>query len=178
MNAILQPPPRTMIEVFKMLPEGTLVELIDNKMYMSPSPFRQHQALSVKLIRLLGDFLDVNKNGEIFHAPFDVYLDETRNAVQPDIVVALRQNLNIVQPNGHIHGVPDLIIEILSPGNRDHDLVTKKELYEKFGVKEYFIADPETNAVIHYLLADGRFVLQPAQNRLINSQLLNATFQW
>lgn len=178
MNEVIQHPPRTIMEVYKMLPEGTLAELIDNNIYMSPSPHTLHQQVSFKLAYEIESSLRKNGLGELFSAPLDVYLDEAANAVQPDVFVILKENASIVQPQGHIHGVPDLIIEILSPGNKNHDLLIKKNLYEKFGVKEYFIADPESNEVIHYLLEGGRFVLQPAQNRLINSQLLNATFQW
>ncbi len=65
--------------------------------------------------------------------PFDVYLDEEYTAVQPEIIVILKENEGII--NNHTYGVPDILIEVLSEGNRDHDLVTKKELYQKFGVK-------------------------------------------
>jgi Uma2 family endonuclease len=178
MNEIIQSPPRTIMEVYKMLPEGTLAELIDNKIYMSPSPQRLHQSLSVLLIRFFGDYLDENNIGEIFHAPFDVYLDEAANAVQPDIFIVLNDNSRIIQPNGHIHGSPDLIIEILSPGNKNHDLLTKKNLYEKFGVKEYFIVDPETKEVVHYILSGEAFTRQPDQTGVLSSLLLNNQFRW
>jgi Uma2 family endonuclease len=79
-------------------------------------------------------------------------LDEISNAVQPDIVVILKSNKNHPEPRGHFHGVPDLLVEILSPDNRVHDLVKKKDLYEKFGVKEYWIVDPETRATVGYTL--------------------------
>lgn len=64
----------------------------------------------------------------MFLPPFDVYLDEQSNAVQPDIIVVLNENKKIIDPNGHIHGVPDLLVEILSPGNRGFDLIGKRSL--------------------------------------------------
>lgn len=64
----------------------------------------------------------------MFLLPFDVYLDEQSNAVQPDIIVVLNENKKIIDPNGHIHGVPDLLVEILSPGNRGFDLIGKRSL--------------------------------------------------
>ncbi|MEQ9304916.1 MAG: Uma2 family endonuclease [Marinoscillum sp.] len=59
--------------------------------------------------------------------------------------------------NGHIHGVPDLLVEVLSPENRDHDLITKKDLYEKFEVKEYWAVDPETKLALGFTLKDGKY---------------------
>ncbi|MBL7726245.1 MAG: Uma2 family endonuclease [Dinghuibacter sp.] len=98
--------------------------------------------------------------------------------MQPDVFVVLSANSGIVQPNGHVHGTPDLVIEILSPGNKDHDRITKKNLYEQFGVKEYFIADPETKEVLHYLLQEKVFVPQATEPGVLNCRLLNCVFQW
>src|SRR5688572_26467725 len=110
-------PPRTIMEVFKMLPEGTLAEVIDNTLYMSPAPIGKHQRLLMKLLTRLSSFVNENNLGELFVAPFDVYLDETANAVQPDIFFISKAKVDIVDNEGYVHGVPDLIIEILSPGN-------------------------------------------------------------
>jgi Uma2 family endonuclease len=114
--------------------------------------------------------------GEIFTAPFDVYLDEHSNAVQPDILFIAKENLNIVR--GHVHGVPDLIIEILSEGNSEHDMVRKRNLYEKSGVKEYWIIHPTTKAVIGYQLRGASFNELETTRGKINSQLLNNTFSF
>jgi Uma2 family endonuclease len=76
--------------------------------------------------------------------------------VQPDIVFIAKENLSIIQE--HIHGVPDLIIEVLSEGNKSHDLKTKKELYEKFGVKEYWIIHPEEQTLLVNKLVDGKYI--------------------
>ncbi len=72
----------------------------------------------------------------------DVYLNETSNAVQPDLVIVLKEQSNIIYPDGHIHGVPAILIEILLKGNNDHDLIRKKDLYERIGVQEYHAVDP------------------------------------
>ncbi len=141
----IQTPPRTAMEVFKMLPEGTLCEVINGQLFMSPSPLTNHQIIITELLSSIHNYLKSNKSGYVFTAPFDVYLDEENNAVQPDIIVILKDNENIIKD--HIHGVPDILIEILSEGNRNHDLIKKKELYEKFRVKEYFIVEPDTKLV-------------------------------
>lgn len=83
-------------------------------------------------------------------------LDKTSNAVQPDITVILKSNPNQIV-EGRFIGVPDLIVEVLLEGNRDHDLITKKALYEKFGVQEYWIVDPETKLALGYSLDKKRF---------------------
>lgn len=150
-------PPKTIMEVYKGLPEGTLAELIDNQVYISPSPLTKHQVLLNEINFSLKKYLDQNNLGTVLIAPLDVYLDETSNAVQPDIIVILENNMQIMNENGHIHGVPDLLVEVLSPENRDHDLIIKKDLYEKFEVKEYWAVDPETKLALGFNLKDGKY---------------------
>jgi Uma2 family endonuclease len=171
-------PPRTIMEVFKMLPQGTLAEVIENTLYMSPTPTGQHQRILKELLVQLDLKIRNAEIGEVFVAPLDVFLDETSNAVQPDIFFIQSKNLSIVNPNGHVHGVPDLIIEILSPGNAKHDKVRKKDLYEKFGVKEYWIVDPSTKHTIGYRLADNKFVALGEFDGEVKSVLLNQSFKF
>jgi len=174
MSEMIERPPRTIMEVYKMLPEGTLAELINNTIYMSPSPVRQHQRLATHLTSLMNLFVTENSLGEVYAAPFDVYLDETSNAVQPDIIFVASNNLGIIRQ--HIHGVPDLVVEILSDGSREHDTNRKKVLYEKFGVKEYWIVDPQTKEAVGFELQNGIYVeLQKAVGSL-QSKLLQHTF--
>jgi Uma2 family endonuclease len=174
MNNLLQQPPKTAMEVFKILPEGTLCEVINGTLYMSPSPLKKHQLVLTELLAEIHFFLKANKTGYIFKAPFDVYLDEESNAVQPDLVIVLNENSSIIKE--HIHGVPDILIEILSKGNESHDLVRKKELYEAKGVKEYFIIDPNTKEVIHYIYQNNAFVLQTSISGELNSLVLKKKF--
>ncbi len=176
MEAVILSPPRTIMEVFKMLPEGTLAEVIENTLYMSPTPVTNHQRIIRKLAVQIDQHLEANSLGELFFAPFDVFLDETSNAVQPDILVILTENLGIIDEKSTIHGVPDLIIEILSPGNKKHDLVTKRTLYEKFGVKEYWVIDPATRESIGFSLTDRSYTEFFIGNGEIRSQLLANTF--
>ncbi len=170
-------PPRTMMEVFKMLPEGTLAEIINNRLYVSPSTIGKHQRLITKLMLQLGNQIELKKAGELFVAPFDVFLDEEENAVQPDLIFVSASNLSIVD-DGVIHGIPDLLIELLSPGNPTHDTVTKKELYEKFGVKEYWIVDPATKATIGYTLSGDVYKKIESEVGKIDSILLSKSFSF
>ncbi len=161
------------MEVYKNLPEGTLAELIENVIYMSPSPVSRHQRTLNEVNFELLKLAEETSFGEVFVAPLDVYFDERSNAVQPDIIVILTDNLGIVQADGHIHGCPDLLVEILSEGNREHDLVKKKALYERFGVKEYWIIDPETRLSLCYSLVNARFELIGEDFGVIRSKVLN-----
>lgn len=164
------------MEVYKLLPEGTLAELIDNVIYMSPTPVINHQKMLLALSRKLSEKIDDEGHGQVIVAPLDVHLDETSNAVQPDIVVILSTNINQPDPKGHFHGSPDLVVEILSPGNRSHDLVKKKILYEKFRISEYWIVDPDTKETLVYRLQSERFVPVEQTSGGIHSPLLKDTF--
>lgn len=171
-------PPRTIMEVFKMLPETTLAEVINNQLYMSPSPVGRHQRVISKLFSQLYQFVTEKKIGEVFISPFDVFLDEESNAVQPDILFIASDNLDIVSDDDVVHGVPDLIIEVLSPGNPEHDTITKKELYERFKVKEYWIIDPKTKKTVGYTLSKNQYVLIGDQAGSIKSKLLGNSFSF
>ncbi|MDQ3847189.1 MAG: Uma2 family endonuclease [Bacteroidota bacterium] len=95
--------------------------------------------------------------------------------LQPDIVFTAQENLSIIKDD-KIKGVPDLIIEILSPGNPDLDKVVKKEVYEQFGVKEYFIVHPVTKEVIAYQHDGQQYILQQSEYGRITSKILNNYF--
>lgn len=166
------------MEVYKSLPEGTRAELIDNVLYMAPSPTESHQSVSMELGSNLHFYVKRNNLGKVYSAPFDVYLDETSNAVQPDIIVVLKNQLDIIHKNGHIHGVPAILIEILSKGNKGYDPIRKKDLYERFGIREYHVVDPDTKLVLSFSLeGDGYDAAHEGIGNL-RSPLLGAEFSW
>lgn len=172
MQKALQNPPRTSLEVFEILPEGTLAEVIDNRLYMSPSLKGKHQRTLRNLFRGIDQFVVQHGLGEVLFAPLDVYLDEEQNAVQPDLIFVGSEKLHIIDDDDVIHGVPDLIIEVLSKGNQEHDEKIKKELYERFGVKEYWIVDPATNLAIGYQLQQGSYKsLESGHNKIVSALL-------
>jgi Uma2 family endonuclease len=176
MEITIESPPRTMMEVYEMLPEGTLAELIDNQLYMSPAPNFPHQLIAKTILKKLDKIVEDTDLGTVIISPFDVKLDKTRNAVQPDLVVILKRNPNQVGEKGPYHGIPDLLVEVLSDGNKDHDLITKKDLYEKFGVKEYWVIDPETKLAIGFALSGDSYKKISDEIGKIKSPLLNAEF--
>jgi Uma2 family endonuclease len=170
-------PPRTIMEVFQMLPEGTLAELINASLYMSPAPTSDHQRVSGRIYRMLASHAENNNLGEVFYAPFDVYLDEHSNVVEPDIVFVSKQNAHLIQRSG-LHGAPDFVIEILSGSNSKHDKIIKKELYERFGVMEYWIVNPETKETTGYVLKDRVYQEIKGSAGEINSLLFNCSFKF
>lgn len=135
-------------------------EIIDGVAYsMSPAPGTRHQRVSRKLSLALGDFLR-DKTCEMFTAPFDVRLSEQHGAsdnyietvVQPDILVVCDKSK--LDERG-CNGVPDLIIEILSPSTAKHDTYLKFNLYQKHGVKEYWLVHPNDQTVLVFKLQDS-----------------------
>jgi Uma2 family endonuclease len=169
--------PSNAIEVFRLLPEGTRAEVLNNILYMSPFPLFNHQKLIVLLTGKLWAHAGKFKLGEVIVAPFDVYLEEQMSAVQPDILFISNKNRKLVKDDGYMYGAPDLIIEILSKdGQRDKKL--KKDIYEKAGVKEYFIIDPKTNLVEAFNLKSKKFDLRYSKRKFFHSALLNIEFSF
>ena len=143
-------------------PDDERWELIDGVAYnMSPAPTSRHQGLSRELLLKFGNFLKASPC-KVFPAPFDVMLpkfpiksEETINTVvQPDISV-ICDTSKIIE-SGCL-GAPDLIVEILSPSTSKKDLSEKFYLYERVGVKEYWIVDPGNKYIrIFHLISEGK----------------------
>lgn len=155
MANVYTPPPRTMIEAFRCLPEGTLAQLINNQIIMSPAPGNAHQKVSGKIFSQLLLFVEETQLGEVRIAPFDVFLN-SKNAYQPDIIFIATENLNKIKEDG-FHGSPDLVIEIFSPATRQYDKGDKKDIYQRCGVKEYWMVDPVTKTAEGLYLINNKF---------------------
>lgn len=167
--------PTTAIDIYRSLPEGTRCEVLYNQLIMTPAPNTSHQFLSVKLSSKLFVYLEETKKGAILEAPTDVYLSELQSVVQPDIMVILEENRNLIYEDG-VHGAPDIIFEILS-GNHIHDTVKKKSLYEEAGVKEYFVIDPANKMVVMFALnASGKYDVVYELTGKITSGILATSF--
>lgn len=139
------------------IPDDKRYELIEGELIMTPSPVPYHQWISKNIEFELEKFVREKNLGKVFDAPCDVYLDE-ENVIQPDILFISKERLNIITDK-NIRGAPDLVIEILSEATAYRDLVKKKRLYAKHGVKEYWIIDPEEKTVEIYSLKEGVFVV-------------------
>jgi Uma2 family endonuclease len=135
-------------------PDDERWEIIDGVAYnMSPAPSIRHQTIIGNLYSLLHRQL-AGKSCRPFIAPTDVRLSET-DVVQPDILVVCDPAK--ITPS-HIEGAPDLVVEVLSPGTSARDLREKKWLYQRSGVREYWVADPLELYVQRFLLpSEGRY---------------------
>ncbi len=136
--------PRKTVEDYMRLPDDVRAELIDGEILMSPSPLDRHQRIVFRLARKLADFVEAGTLGEVFIAPFDVHLP-TGDVVEPDIFFVSVSRLDIVK--GWVRGVPDLIIEILSPTGLERDRFIKRDLYARNGVLEYWLVDTEAESI-------------------------------
>lgn len=152
------------------------LEYIDGQIYNQASPSTLHQRISVNFTAEFRNYFK-NRQCEIFHAPFDVKLknekEEYLSKVIPDItVVCDKRGLN----EKNYVGIPNLIVEILSPSNQSHDLITKMNLYQRFGVKEYWIVNPKLKSIQIYALNDEELYEQVGvykNNEIAESNIFN-----
>ncbi len=130
--------------------DGKRHELIDGDHLMTPSPIAKHQRASLNLAALLKSFVEEHKLGEVFDAPFDVILSDS-DVVEPDILFISAERLKTLVKDW-VYGAPDLVVEILSPSTEEIDRTLKMKLYEKYGVREYWIVDPDAESIEVYAL--------------------------
>ncbi len=155
-------------EYFQLREDTIRYELIDGVICMLPSPTPIHQALIIEIITQLGVFLQSNPVGEALPS-VDVHLEPITSGAdlvyRPDIVFLRSERLGEI--GDHITGAPDLVVEIISPSSRSYDSETKKNDYERCGVREYWLIDPEREAMTFYRLRNAGYeAIQPEANRL------------
>ncbi len=131
------------------LPEGVRAELIDGQIYYMASPGTNHQRLVMSLAYQIQDYIKKNNGDcEVFPAPFAVFLrGDDRNYLEPDVTVVCDKDQ--LTEKG-CKGVPDWVIEIVSPSSREMDYYRKLFLYRTAGVREYWIVDPDRNRITAY----------------------------
>lgn len=146
-------------------------ELWDGELIMAPSPFFNHQKIVLRLYRQLDDWVTAGNLGEVIASPIDMVLAPHR-VVQPDVAYISRERLGII--DNVIKGAADLAAEVISPGCRQRDRIEKKNLYEQFGVKEYWLVDPDAHTIEILGLAESKYTLtmrcgpgQHASSRLL-----------
>jgi Uma2 family endonuclease len=135
--------------------DGKRHELIDGEHYVTPTPKRPHQQISGNLHWLIRSYLEQHPVGRVFYAPFDVIFSSF-DVVEPDLLYMSNDRANEVLRDW-VHGAPELVIEIASASTRKRDEAIKRRLYERFGVSEYWVVDPEVERIRVYRRAGGAF---------------------
>ena len=136
--------------------DGKRHELIDGEHYVTPSPNTRHQRILGSLHLLIGSWLEDHPIGQVFLAPYDVVFSEF-DVVEPDLLYLSNARAAQVLTPLHAKGVPEMVIEIASKGTRKRDETIKRRLYERVGVSEYWIVDPEIEAIRIYRRGDDRY---------------------
>jgi Uma2 family endonuclease len=165
--------PWTYEDLLALPDDGKRYEIIEGTLYEMTGPNTAHATAIINLILILAPLIQ-RFGGRIFTAPLDVFMPGG-NPVQPDLMALLPASRATVVRRG-IEGPPDLIVEVISPSNRDHDVLTKRALYGRAGVREYWLVDPDARS-LEILTLDrdalhsyGKF----ADDAIVRSPLLDA----
>jgi Uma2 family endonuclease len=143
------PPVKLTYEDYLYLPEdGKRHEIIDGEHYVSPAPATRHQIILANLLHLLHPLVRELRLGRVLPAPVDVVLSDT-DVVQPDLLYVSTAHLDRLT-EANLQGAPDLAVEILSDSTRRTDEITKRRLYERHGVAEYWVVDPVLESIKVY----------------------------
>ena len=136
--------------------DGKRREIIDGEIFVTPSPRFRHQVISRRICGAFLKYLEAHPIGELAYAPMDVILSEY-DVLEPDLLFVLNEHRPIIED--WVRGAPDLVIEILSPTTQAIDRGPKLKVYARFGIPEYWIVDPEKNAVEVYRLEERTYRL-------------------
>jgi Uma2 family endonuclease len=129
-------------------------ELIDGELIVTPAPATRHQRVVAYLVIELGLYARAH-GGEVLPAPYDVYFSET-NVVEPDVLYVRPEHMDRFEKR-FIRSAPDLVVEVPSPSTRRLELIRKRDLYERFGVPEYWFVDLDADRIEVYRLEEGRY---------------------
>jgi Uma2 family endonuclease len=156
-------PQITWDDVLQLPDDGNRYEAIEGGLYMTPAPSVRHQTISIRLVHELLRLLVEPGHGRLWYAPLGVRFPATQEGVQPDIVFVSNERRGIISPD-ELKGAPDLVVEILSLSTATRDRDLKRRLYQRQGVAQYWIVDPDANAVDVW-----RFGAEPCSERFVDS---------
>jgi Uma2 family endonuclease len=162
-TSVRRPDPFT-YDDYRQLPEdGRRYELMEGELFVSPPPSTRHQTVLVHLLNALVEGLDKPGLARIFCAPMDLVLAPT-SVVQPDLIVVGAARATIIGAQA-LEGVPDVVVEILSPSSLDRDQYIKRKLYERFAIPEYWVVDPEHGMMVAHRLDEGTYGIRAQYDR-------------
>jgi len=162
--------PRFNYDDYKLLPEEKRYEIIEGELLVTPAPSIRHQKVLGRLFNKIYTFAEGARLGTVLAAPTDVVLDN-ESVVQPDILYVSAARHPILESGVAVHGAPDLAVEILSPSTAKRDQVIKRKLYQKYGVREFWIVDPDVQTVEVCALGEGSSTLFTRGSRLVSPLL-------
>ena len=136
--------------------KNDLYEIIDGEKIMASTPNLEHGTISCRLCCIIGDYLIKKNIGGVFRETAYVELPDG-NILRPDVFIIC--DLSLIDPFGKIKCVPDLCVEVLSRSTMKPDRFKKKDIYERNGVKEYWIINPFDKSIEVYYLVDGKYEL-------------------
>lgn len=150
---------------------GDRHELIDGELVVTPVPIIKHQIASGNVSYAISHHARDRKLGWVFHPQTGIRMSDDTLLI-PDLIFVSRERSGILGEKT-MDGPPDLVVEVLSPGTRRRDLGIKRELYARFGVREYWIVDPERETVTVFVLAgDAYELLPPTEEGMVPSRVL------
>jgi Uma2 family endonuclease len=136
--------------------DGKRHELIDGEHFVTPSPNIRHQTILGNLHFLMRAWLEQHPVGRVFMAPLDVVFTQF-DVVEPDLLFVSKDRAADILTVKHVTGAPDIVVEIGSPSTRKRDETIKRRLYERSGVSEYWVVDPDLEVVRVYRNRGGTF---------------------
>lgn len=142
-------------------PDSGNYELHNGKIIFMPTPTGYHQQISMRLSIKMGSYILQKQLGQLLAAPMDTIFSE-HDTLQPDLLFVAQERAHIIKKQ--VEGVPDFIIEIVSPGNTQKEMSYKKYVYETSGVREYWLIHPEKQTVMQY---------ENIENELVRLNVLN-----
>jgi Uma2 family endonuclease len=154
MNVTTLPKPFTYDDYLALPDDGKRYEIIEGELSMTPAPTPRHQAIQLRLGSLLLAYVDKQPLGRVFISPIDLALSLV-DVVQPDVLFIAQGRSHIIAER-NIVGIPNLIVEILSPSSTTWDQREKLDLYQRYGLPEYWIVDPEAEVIDVYVSVANR----------------------
>ena len=151
-------------------------EIIEGIKFMAPSPGFGHVNVTVNLVTIINGYTRINKLGMAFADHFDVHFPDG-NLFQPDFIFVSAEKAKSFFENENmtLHGVPDMVAEIFSRSTMKRDIGIKKDVYERNGVREYWIINPWSKSIEVYLLRDGKYYLDDVYHNYSDDELTEMT---
>ncbi|HLJ81395.1 MAG TPA: Uma2 family endonuclease [Ktedonobacterales bacterium] len=166
-------PMMTYEEFLDWLDEDTLAEWVDGKVIMASPASTRHQRIATFLLRVLSSFVELHDLGEVFAPPFQMKLERTRSGREPDVLYVASAHMDRVKAT-YLDGPADIVVEVISPESIGRDRGDKFYEYQKAGIPEYWLIDPETERAEFYQLnTKGAYqLIEPDAEGIYHSRIL------